>query len=531
MSKGITILLQRINKLYQEDDVTPVKVQVKDPNGVYVTMDITDFIPEYGEPLYVESNNYLFIGDGVIKYDTTDPTKKIVVGTTIGQFLENHDYYNKVINGSLYGDYTYENEIDVTKEGVDGTSRIANTKYVKDVIKTLDSTSNGDKSKTATQIKEEDGIVTATFTPIEITASQVSDLEDVLGNLVSDLKVAKINVSPSQTLKSIAETDGKIEVELQNIEITYDQIKDGTTYKRPLPGTATPKMDSGSGAVGTSTSYSREDHVHPADTNKAAANHTHGNLSNSGAIGTTSGVSVVTTTNGALTTANLATSDPSASGTSNSFISSISQSGTGKITASKASLPNYATSNTQGGGASSLNVSAATSGTIYVCGVADSGNAKAVSINKTGTNNPNAGVRIDCALGVLKGAAWNDFAENRKCNAKAGTVVCETGKGDLIQSSERLQAGAYIVSDTYGMLIGQEGDGFSPVAVAGRVLSYYGGDVSEYKAGDAVCAGQFGRVWKMTREEIKEYPDRILGFVSEIPEYDTWNNVKVNNRI
>ena len=36
---------------------------------------------------------------------------------------------------------------------------------------------------------------------------------------------------------------------------------------------------------------------------------------------------------------------------------------------------------------------------------------------------------------------------------------------------------------------------------------------------------------KMTREEIKEYPDRIVGIVSEIPDYEEWNGVKVNNRI
>jgi hypothetical protein len=37
----------------------------------------------------------------------------------------------------------------------------------------------------------------------------------------------------------------------------------------------------------------------------------------------------------------------------------------------------------------------------------------------------------------------------------------------------------------------------------------------------------------MTREEIKEYPDRIIGHVSEIPNYEYWGtgNVKVDNRI
>jgi len=37
----------------------------------------------------------------------------------------------------------------------------------------------------------------------------------------------------------------------------------------------------------------------------------------------------------------------------------------------------------------------------------------------------------------------------------------------------------------------------------------------------------------MTREEIKEYPDRIIGTVSEIPEYEIWGTgeISVNERI
>lgn len=45
--------------------------------------------------------------------------------------------------------------------------------------------------------------------------------------------------------------------------------------------------------------------------------------------------------------------------------------------------------------------------------------------------------------------------------------------------------------------------------------------------------GPNGTISKMTREEVREYPDRIVGTVSEIPEYETWGtgNVKVNERI
>ena len=58
--------------------------------------------------------------------------------------------------------------------------------------------------------------------------------------------------------------------------------------------------------------------------------------------------------------------------------------------------------------------------------------------------------------GVLYGAAWNDYAEYRESKEaiKPGHVVCETGKGDLVLSSKRLQPGANIVSDTFGFAIG-----------------------------------------------------------------------------
>jgi len=39
--------------------------------------------------------------------------------------------------------------------------------------------------------------------------------------------------------------------------------------------------------------------------------------------------------------------------------------------------------------------------------------------------------------------------------------------------------------------------------------------------------------YRMMREEIIEFPDRIVGVVSEIPTYETWGtgNVKVDGRI
>lgn len=137
--------------------------------------------------------------------------------------------------------------------------------------------------------------------------------------------------------------------------------------------------------------------------------------------------------------------------------------------------------------------------------------------------------------GQVYGAVWNDYAEYRQTKEyiQPGYCVIETGKGDLIKSSKRLQPGANIVSDTFGFAIGETEQTKTPLAVSGRVLAYPYEDRDSYQAGDPVCSGPNGTISKMTREEVKEYPDRIIGTVSEIPNYEVWGtgNVKVNNRI
>ena len=100
-------------------------------------------------------------------------------------------------------------------------------------------------------------------------------------------------------------------------------------------------------------------------------------------------------------------------------------------------------------------------------------------------------------------------------------------------SSERLQPGASIISDTFGSAMGETEECKAPIAVAGRVLTYYHGDINMYTVGAAVGTGPNGTVSLMTREEIMTYPDRIVGIVSEIPSYEEWGpeHIKVNGRI
>ena len=75
----------------------------------------------------------------------------------------------------------------------------------------------------------------------------------------------------------------------------------------------------------------------------------------------------------------------------------------------------------------------------YILGATGTGNQSVYrALNSSGTANT-TGVYFNGVTGVLFGAAWNDYAEFRQSNElEAGRVVCETGKGDLILSTERL---------------------------------------------------------------------------------------------
>lgn len=137
--------------------------------------------------------------------------------------------------------------------------------------------------------------------------------------------------------------------------------------------------------------------------------------------------------------------------------------------------------------------------------------------------------------GALYGAVWNDYAEYRNQieEIEPGYCVTSLDNGQVFKTTKKLQNCDGIVSDTFGFSIGKTNECKTPLAVAGRVLAYCEGNKYSYHSGDVVCAGPKGKVRKMSRREIRKWPDRIVGVVSEIPEYETWgsNNIKVNGRI
>lgn len=126
----------------------------------------------------------------------------------------------------------------------------------------------------------------------------------------------------------------------------------------------------------------------------------------------------------------------------------------------------------------------------------------------------------------LYGAVWNDYAEFRKSDTQEpGYVIAPAEDGIAYKTSVRMQAGARIISDTFGFAVGECDDAKTPVGLAGRVLAYTYQKRSNYKIGDAVCAAPNGTIDIMTREEIQKYPDRIIGIVNEIPDYEIWKSI------
>lgn len=148
--------------------------------------------------------------------------------------------------------------------------------------------------------------------------------------------------------------------------------------------------------------------------------------------------------------------------------------------------------------------------------------------------------RIWCQGNSVTGAVWNDYAECRQSDcSEPGRVVFEKGDDTLTKTEKRLQHFAGVISDTWGFSQGETDKAKTNIAVAGRVLVYTYQNRNNYKPGDCVCAAPNGTIDIMTREEIIKFPDRIVGTVSCIPDYEEWGGgknadrdpVKINGRI
>lgn len=142
-------------------------------------------------------------------------------------------------------------------------------------------------------------------------------------------------------------------------------------------------------------------------------------------------------------------------------------------------------------------------------------------------------VKISGGLGVAKkiygnlvyNAVWNDYAECREANTtEPGRCLRETGVGIMVKTHKRMMRGCKIVSDTFGTCMGETEKAKTPIGVAGRVLAHISPlrPKWRFRIGDPVCSGPNGTIDIMHWWEVVLHPDCIVGYVSEIPQYEKW---------
>ena len=150
-------------------------------------------------------------------------------------------------------------------------------------------------------------------------------------------------------------------------------------------------------------------------------------------------------------------------------------------------------------------------------------------------NTVNSSVYISSTGGIY-GAVWNDYAEYRNSETtESGRCIVEVGDDTLKLSTKRLQPGAEIISDTFGLAIGETEECKTPIAVSGRVLAYPYEPLEKFREniGKPICSGPNGTVSIMTDEEYQKFGYCAIGTISAIPDYEVWGsgNVKVNGRV
>ena len=125
--------------------------------------------------------------------------------------------------------------------------------------------------------------------------------------------------------------------------------------------------------------------------------------------------------------------------------------------------------------------------------------------------------------------AGNDYAEYRLCRdiLAPGYIVTEDETDcDYVKlcKTKKPKGKCFVISDTYATCIGDELSAL-PVALSGRVLVYPEKDC-KFKVGDKVGVSINGKARKIRKLESLLHPDRVIGTVSSIPNYNLWVTAK-----
>jgi hypothetical protein len=129
-------------------------------------------------------------------------------------------------------------------------------------------------------------------------------------------------------------------------------------------------------------------------------------------------------------------------------------------------------------------------------------------------------------------AVFNDYADFQPLTGKLEYGKCYVqGKEGLEISTTKGQKGVMgIATDTFGMSVGiEEGKPQVPIAVSGWVLAYVDG---EYEAGTPLTCTEDGYLTEMTREDVREYPERIVAVYARPETTELWSsfNIAVDGR-
>jgi hypothetical protein len=140
------------------------------------------------------------------------------------------------------------------------------------IIAIVDRAGTGNTNDDWTVIQSNvDGVVTG---PASATADAIAVFDGTSGKLIKNSSTLISSLAP----KASPAFTGTPTAPTAAVNTNTTQIAT-TAFVIGQAGTTTPKPDSGAGAVGTSTKFAREDHVHPATSLKYAATITGGSTS------------------------------------------------------------------------------------------------------------------------------------------------------------------------------------------------------------------------------------------------------------
>lgn len=148
------------------------------------------------------------------------------------------------------------------------------------------------------------------------------------------------------------------------------------------------------------------------------------------------------------------------------------------------------------------------------------------------------GVQGNVFADRVYGAAYNDYAEYRMSRSyfEPGTVVVEDPSDPdyIMLPNDHNLAIPMVVSDTYGFCIGPTSSDYpTPIATTGRVLVKINSSINRnaLKPGIMLKAAVDGTADILSKEEYMLNPEKLLGFVSSVPNYLEWEGIAVNNRV